>query len=425
MKSIPEAENAAYDTLKRILSDGAYSSVELDRTLEHASENCRAKITALVYGVLDKSVTLDYVINKLTKKMPKTSLVILLKLGLYELLFGNIPAYAAVDKYVEIAKARMRGTEGFVNAVLRAGAKFELPSAAEDNAESLSVACSRPIWLVRRLIDDLGCDRTRSVLSAKLPEMTHIRRNRRVIGETEFKVLIESTGENIRSERGYYVTRTTLKRLDPSIYTAQSLSSIYTAEAYTKDLSGDIRILDLCAAPGGKSVYMSELLPESKITACDVHSHRVNLIKAYSGRMKTTNVRALQWDAVKVRDEWKEQFDLVVCDVPCTGSGLLCSSPDILLGKSDEDVLSLSVLQHKILENAALYVKRGGRLAYSTCSLLKTENECVTDEFILTHPEYMLLTAEFGTGNELNGTIRFYPDLHKCDGFYIARFIKK
>lgn len=139
MKSIPEAENAAYDTLKRILSDGAYSSVELDRTLEYASENCRAKITALVYGVLDKSVTLDYVINKLTKKMPKTSLVILLKLGLYELLFGNIPAYAAVDKYVEIAKARMRGTEGFVNAVLRAGAKFELPSAAEDNAVSLSV----------------------------------------------------------------------------------------------------------------------------------------------------------------------------------------------------------------------------------------------------------------------------------------------
>ena len=99
--------------------------------------------------------------------MPKTSLVILLKLGLYELLFGNIPAYAAVDKYVEIAKARMRGTEGFVNAVLRAGAKFELPSAAEDNAESLSVAYSRPIWFVRRLIDDLGCDRTRSVLSAK------------------------------------------------------------------------------------------------------------------------------------------------------------------------------------------------------------------------------------------------------------------
>lgn len=424
MRSIPEAENAAYDTLKRIFINGAYSSVELDRTLEHAGENYRAKITALVYGVLDKSITLDYVIKNLTKKKPKASLEILLKLGLYEVIFGRTPSYAAVDKYVELAKARMRGTEGFVNAVLRAASNFKFPEAVSNNVESISITYSRPTWLVKRLADDFGFERTNSVLSSKLPEMTHIRRNRRVIDESKFNSLIESSGEYFHTDKGYYVTRSTLKRLDPSFYTAQSLSSIYTAEAYIKGLTGDIKVLDMCAAPGGKSVYMSELLPESQITACDVHTHRVNLIRAYSIRMKANNVRALQWDAVKIRDEWREQFDLVVCDVPCTGSGLICSSPDILLGKNDDDVLSLTTLQLKILENAALYVKHGGRLAYSTCSLLKEEDECVTDKFIETHPEYTRLTTEFGTGNELNGTIRFFPDLHMCDGFYIARFIK-
>lgn len=416
-----EAENAAYDALKSILVGGAYSSVALDRILGHISESARAKTTALVYGTLDKSVALDYAISLLAKRAPKPKLAVLLKLALYEALFGGTPVYAAADKYVTIAKTRMRGSEKFVNAVMRAAHGLDFPKDGEDPA-SVSVEFSRPESLVKRMFDDFGPDRTRSILAAKLPEMTHIRRNRRTISEAGFSAEVEKNADILRTDRGYYVSRSTLKTLDPSVFTAQSLASVYAAEAYTKGLGGKVRILDLCAAPGGKSVYMSELLPEAEIIACDVHPHRVNLIKSYAARMKAINVTAVVHDATVPNDEWKEAFDFVVCDVPCTGSGLLCTSPDILLGKSDEDVSSLAEVQSAILSVAAGYVAHGGRLAYSTCSLLTEENEAITDRFISSHPDFVPLTESFGKGNEDCGRIRFFPDTDGCDGFYIARY---
>ena len=153
-----------------------------------------------------------------------------------------------------------------------------------------------------------------------------------------------------------------------------------------------------------------------------MHPHRVKLIKSYAARMKAINGPAVVHDATVPNDEWKEASDLVVCDVPCTGSGLLCTSPDILLGKSDEDVSSLAEVQSAILSAAARYVARGGRLAYSTCSLLTEEDEAITDRFISSHPDFVPLTESFGKGREDCGRIRFFPDTDGCDGFYIARY---
>lgn len=423
MNTLPEAENAAYEVLKKVLIGGAYSSVELDRTLDRVHEQHRSKTTALVYGVLDKSVALDYAVGRLTARPPKPALGVLLKLALYESLFGGTPVYAAANKYVSFAKTRMRGTEKFVNAVMRASTKLIFPEAGDD-ALSISVAYSRPEWLVKRMIGDLGAERTRSVIGAELPHLTHIRRNSIVISEKAFEDKINKFSGFLPSDRGYYVTRNTLKALSPDEFTAQSLSSMYAAEAYTAGLSGDLRILDLCAAPGGKSVYMSELLPKAKITACDIHPHRVKLIQAYSARMRSKNIEAVVNDAVKLRSEWINSFDLVVCDVPCTGSGLLCTSPDILLGKSDGDVERLTQVQRAILSAAAQYVRSGGRLVYSTCSLLKAENECVTNE-LATDDGFRPVTEESGKGSESDGKIRFFPDTDGCDGFYIARWTKR
>ena len=425
MKDFPEAENAAYDVLRRVLTGGAYSSVELDRTLEHVPESLRARITALVYGVLDKSVSLDFVISGLTRRTPKPNLAVLLKLGLYEAIFSTTPIYAAANKYTELAKVRMKGTEGFVNAVMRRAHSVRLPEPADANdAETLSVATSRPLWLIKRFISDFGIERTRLLLCAKLPEMTHLRPNGRFKDNSAFDRAADECGV-IRTDRGIYASRRTLKMLDPSSYTAQSLSSIYAAEAYVSGLSGKLEILDMCAAPGGKSVYVSELLPDSHVTACDIHPHRVNLIKSYSSRMHADNITAYHWDATRIREEWRGRFDLVICDVPCTGSGLVCSSPDIVLGKTDDDIYSLNEVQAQIIENASKYVADGGRLAYSTCSLLKEENEKITDAFVCAHPEFKPLTDEFGKGDESDGKIEFFPDKHGCDGFYIARFTRR
>ena len=142
-RTATEAENAAFDTLKRIFTNGAYSSVELDRTLDRVSEDRRAKTTALVYGVLDKSITLDFILSELVKTPPKTTTAVLLKLALYEMKFGSEPPYAVVNKYVALAKTRMNGMQGFVNAVLRASANVTLPVDGGD-ANSMSVFYSRP-----------------------------------------------------------------------------------------------------------------------------------------------------------------------------------------------------------------------------------------------------------------------------------------
>ena len=422
-RTATEAENAAFDTLKRIFTNGAYSSVELDRTLDRVSEDRRAKTTALVYGVLDKSVALDFILSALVKKTPKPAAVVLLKLALYEMRFGSEPPYAVVNKYVALAKTRMNGMQGFVNAVLRASANVTLPVDGGD-ANSMSVFYSRPKWIIEKMIGQLGLERTRSVLSAELPRMTHIRRNPAVISEDAFDRVMSGEQDAIRTDKGYYVTRGTLRRLRPEEFTAQSLSSIYAAEAYTDGLADGISVLDLCAAPGGKAIAVAQMLPSSRVTACDVHPHRVRLIEAYAGRMRATNVKALCADSAVYRPEWKEAFDLVICDVPCTGSGLLCTSPDILLGKSADDLIPLGKTQTAILSTAAKYVKKGGRLAYSTCSLLREENEDVTDAFISTNAVFTPVERKSAKGSQRNGNIRLFPDTDSCDGFYISRMTK-
>ena len=406
-----EKERAAYNILKKILYDGAYSSVELDRALPLVSENNRAAVTALVYGVLEKSVTLDYIIGKLaTKGKVKHNVSLLLKMGLYEIFYGNSPRYAVTDKYVGFAEERIKGAKGLVNAILRAAPSAEFPEG--DGTFALSVRYSRPEWVIKRLVGDFGKERAVKIISSVADKRTHIRRNSKTVSGDDFEKEMAAFDENSvssRTNRGYYVTRNILRRFVPSHFTAQSLSSIYAAEAYADGLSGRIKILDLCAAPGGKSVYLSELLPDAEITACDIHEHRVRLIEAYAARMRS-DIKAVVNDATVMRDEWRGGFDLVICDVPCTGSGLISSSPDILLGKNDSDVAELSQLQSKILTVAAEYVKPGGRLAYSTCSLFADEDEKVTDGFLKRNPRF----AAYGN------PIRFFP-YDGLDGFYILR----
>lgn len=407
MKYDLTSERAAYNVLKSVYTDKAYSSIELDRALGQIPESYRGRTTALVYGVLEKSITLDFYISKLAEKKPKSNIEVLLKLAFYDLVYGQDKEYAVIDKFVELAKDRFNGAQGFVNAVLRKAKTVKLPGGGDTFALSVRYNC--PEWVIRRFVRDYG-ERAYSLLSCELEKLTHIRYNGRVTDKAKFEKTLSPFKSDVRpSELGYYVNRSVLGSLSDDLFTAQSLASMKAVRAYIRGLSGHKKVLDLCAAPGGKSIYLAELL-DAEITACDLHKHRVDLIKSYAYRMGC-RINAVVNDAVKIREEWLDAFDLVICDVPCSGSGLFKSSPDILLFKNDEDVAKLSDLQYAILLAASKYVARGGVLAYSTCSLLSEENDGVADRF-----------ASNGF-TELERT-RLFPDTDGCDGFYIVRWKK-
>lgn len=416
-------ERAAYNVLKSVFNNRAYSSIELDRILDSSPETARGKITALVYGVLEKSIQLDYVIDVLVNKKVKSNIEVLLKMGLYELRYGSEPEYAVVSRYVSFARDRFNGIQSFINAVLRKSKEVVIDE-SRDDAYSLSVRFSQPLWLVESLIDELGKDRTVSILACDNIKATHIRRNANRIEADEFDRLIEKMSENHRVSRtkyGYYVTRSIMRKLKPDIFTAQSLASMYTVNIYAEGHIGTSpKILDLCAAPGGKSIYMKELIPNADITACDLHFHRVQLIKSYAARLGT-NLEIEVNDASELKEEWIDKFDIVICDVPCSGSGLLVSSPDILLFKSESDVSSLGMLQSTIISTAAHYVKVGGELEYSTCSIFTHENERVVRSFLAENDNFEIVPSALGIGTAVDGMIRLYPDADGCDGFFIAK----
>lgn len=401
-----KAEKVAYNVLKNIYTNKAYSTIELNRALTTVPDEYCNRITAIVYGVLEKSLLLDFYIQQLVSKKPKQKVAVLLKMGIYELLCGNVKSSVTINIYIELAKLVANGTHSFVSGVLRKVGEVELP---EDERKLLALNNNCPEWAVDRLFADYG-DRAKSILNANLPSGTHIRYNSRVITEKDF-VYNLGKNEKIKSKYGYYVKRNTLKKLSKHTYTAQSLASMVATNKYIDGFSDGIRVLDLCSAPGGKSIYLEELI-RADVTACDVHKHRVELIKSYSNRMKS-NVKAVQNDATVLNENWIEKFDLVICDVPCSGSGLFKTSPDMLLFKENEDIENLNKLQYEIINIAKRYVVKNGVLAYSTCSMFNAENDNIADRFSKENEEF----------EQVDKTI-LLPDKDKTDGFYIARWVK-
>ncbi|MBQ7227699.1 MAG: 16S rRNA (cytosine(967)-C(5))-methyltransferase RsmB [Clostridia bacterium] len=419
------AERSAYNVLKEIFLNKAYSSIVLDRALDNAPTHARAKITSLVYGVLEKSVRLDYIISQLAKKGVKNNIAVLLKLALYDLLYGNEPEYAVVKKYVDFAKDRFFGAHGFINATLR-NAKSVMIDDKNNDKKSLSLRFSLPEWVIEKFISDFGVERTIEILSADVPKMTHIRPNTRMISKEDFDAKIRNNYKNseyLPTKYGYYVSHSILSGLNNGEYTAQSLASCIAVNLYVVGLKGKLSVLDLCSAPGGKAIYLEELLPDSEIIACDVHPHRTQLIRSYASRMKS-DVKPVVNDATCMHEEWIEKFDLVVCDVPCTGSGLVLTSPDIMLFKTASDVETLNEIQFNILLTSANYVKKDGILVYSTCSLFNDENERVVNKFLGERSDFEILQTLSENCNE-SGMTRLFPDKDGSDGFFVTRFIRK
>lgn len=396
-------DRAVFDALKSVFIDEKYCARAITKALGSLKDTrARAFVTSAFYGVLDNNVRLEKTIDGLCAKTPDKIAAIVLKIGLYYCAYADMPTYAAVNRTVELSK-HVGVYSGFINAVLKKSIGF-IPQ-FKNLLERFSYEHNTPEWLCGALISDYGETRAAAILDAKLPEKTHIRPVKKRISADEFARA--ARGADF-TEYGCYCDKSISDGLDPATYAVQSLASMRAVNAYIRGVSFG-KVLDLCAAPGGKSIYLSEL-GDYKITACDKYPHKLELMRGYAKKLGA-HINIELNDATELNGKYIDAFDIVIADCPCSGTGTLKTKPDIMLKRSPSDLTDLIKLQSEILDVASRYCAIGGVLCYSTCSVLKCENNAIADKFISEHADYTLIDET-----------ELLPDTDRCDGFYIARF---
>ncbi len=415
--------------LADIDSKGSYVNLLIDEKCrkENFSGKDASFLSEIVRGTVRNRIYLDYVISKYSKiKLKKISVMILniLRMGLYQILFmDKVPSSAAVNESVALAKRYGHASSsGFVNAVLRnasRGGEVKLP---ENTEEKLSVKYSYPLWMVNRFISDFGAERAEKLLEAGNGKAeTVIRANTLKISADE---LYEKLSDVALKKDGNMITLKNsggiagIEGFDDGLFTVQAMPFEKTAELL--EVMPGMTVLDACAAPGGKTTYIAELMENrGEIYAFDIYEHKLKLINEASERLSIHIIKTAVHDASKVNEELVGKCDRVLLDVPCSGTGIIRRKPDIKWNrKEDED---FSELQLKILESQSLCLKNGGVLIYSTCSIDKRENEDVVNAFLDEHKEFSLMPFE---GGEC-GYRTWYPDTDGTDGAFICRMKKK
>ena len=406
--------NPVYDPfqiLTKIYSDGAHVKQAIADT--YIEEQYRARTVKIVYGVLENDGYFDFCIKHYAPKAPKLAVRIILKISLYMLLFMDKKRYMVTDCAVTLCKKLGKsGVSGFVNAFLRRFDGETVDSALPKYTEGEAIKLSYPLYAYKMLQKEYGT-RAKAIAAAK------------------------SKGVSVRFERGEekYLEKTHIKTpfagnyifenftrnegFDEGNYTFQSVGSIAICDVVTPCES----LLDACAAPGGKSVLLAKKC--THVTSFELHEHRVELIRQYKERMGVENITEQQKDSAAFDEEYEEKFDAVLCDAPCSGFGTVSENPDIKLFRKAEDFVGLKKAQTEILSTVSRYVKRGGALYYSTCSLFESENDQIVGEFLKTHPEYSVEEIDSPLIHDKKRYgLQFLPDMAYGAGFYVAKLMK-
>ncbi len=398
-----------YFILTEVYSRGKYLKQAIaDTPVEPLN---KARTVKICYGVLEKDVYLSEIISANTEKQPKIPIKIVLKIALYMLEFMDKHDYMVVDSAVKLLKKLGKeGAAGFVNAFLRS---YRLPQTPERAEEKLALECSAPLWLVKKIKRSYKSE-AGEILSA--PSAGVCVRFVRGAGKYLDRPHISTPFENVfifpnfTRDEGFFA----------GDYTFQSIGSIAICSA----ISPCERLLDACAAPGGKSVLLADKC--KFVLACELHAHRVGLIKSYVARMGVKNVAVARGDSTVFNREYERAFDGVLCDVPCSGTGVVNENPDIKLFRKEEDVTELNKTQLAVLENCSRYVKTGGRLYYSTCSVLPEENDSVVYSFLKNHPEYKLEISESPLAHRITKFgLQFLPHISLGAGFFVTGFVRE
>ena len=422
----------ALEALRRTRADGAFSNIVLDAVLRESklSKADKAFATALYYGVLERNITLEYIINSFCNSGKKVAPLVMdcLKLGLYQIKYmDKIPQSAAVNETVKLAKKKCGGAAGFVNALLRRACREEVSLPEGDGAYALSIRYSCDKSLVMELKRELGTETAERFLADSLNSAPiYIRVNTLKTNQTD---LAQRLGEICQCEPTGLPNALKLKGIgglesnplfEEGLFHVEDLAAQWAVKAL--DLQAGQRLLDMCSAPGGKAFSAAQHMENrGEIIACDLYENRVNLINGGAKRLGINIISAKVMDSTLHSPELGE-FDRVLCDVPCSGLGIIRRKPDIKY-KSADEFAELPRIQLAILQNGAKYLKKGGRLVYSTCTLRKEENRDVVDAFLAANPDFRLLPC-FIAG-ESGGEKTFLPEIDGSDGFYVAVLIKE
>lgn len=427
------ARNIALKSLYEINTKQAYSNIVLDKYINENREKLSKLdinfISELVYGVVTWKLTLEYIIQKYSKiKLKKMSDWVknILYLGSYQILFlDKVPKSAAVNESVNLCKKYNFKSVGLVNAILRKIEKsdYEEINTITNSITRISLKYSMPEWIVKKFCDEYGEEET-----ANICQNLNLRPNISVrINRLKGKMDLGEKGilEDFRTITGTKNITKTKEYIEGNITIQDEAAGLSSFVLAPKE--GEI-VLDACSAPGGKTTYLAELMHnKGKIVAWDIYEERLKQVEQNAKRLGIDIIQTEVHDATKLKEEYVEKFDKILLDVPCLGLGVIRRKPDIKWNRQEEDIKEISDIQFNILKTCSKYLKRNGTLVYSTCSMLKEENDAIIEKFIK-EENFETVNIEEQIPNEFskittNNMVQFLPSQNH-DGFFITMLKK-
>lgn len=433
------ARSVALQTLIKVLNNNSYSNIVLNNALEKSnlSHTDKALATKIVYGTIQYKIYLEYQLKPLIKTRLKDKFIKpLLLMSAYQYFFlEKVPTNAIFDEANKLAKSfgkKNSGSYRLVNGILRSlDRRGEILPQKQDEIKYLSVKYSYPEWLVKYLIEQFGSKTGPEILKAgnkALPVSIRITANgqlqevEQALTKEKFEYrLTPLTDHNLFVHPGQVAQTDLFKE---GKITIQDSAASLAVDAF--DFNGDEKVLDACAAPGGKTVQIAEHLITGTVTALDIHENKLSLIKTAAKRLKVSEkVKTKACDARLAKNYFSQkQFDKILVDAPCSGLGLIRRKPEIRYEKSLADIEHLSKIQLDILNSVAPLLVENGELVYSTCTITKQEDEDVVENFLQMHPDFELTTIQVGNLDKQK-MVKILPNQYDSDGFFIAKFIKR
>ena len=436
------SRKVALEIFQDVVRKDAYAALSLDDRMKdtNLSQLDKRFCASIVYTTLENLIRIDYVLSFFLKDADNLEPTVrdILRISVCQLLYHDrVPENAVVDEAVKLTRgAGLEGLTGLTNAVLRSvirGKNDIKWPAPEEGARYLSIMYSVPLWLAERILTAYGPELAESICAFRTEShYTVIRPNMMKLTDAEFEALLGKKVWDVEKgavPHAYRIRRAAEIAQDADYlggsFSIQGESSILAAQAV--DVKPGMQVLDCCAAPGGKSAYLAEAMAGTgRVYAWDVHEHRVTLIKAAMRRLRLENVRPVVRDASALKEDLVGTMDAVLLDAPCSGLGVMDNKPDIKYRATPESVKELTEIQEKLLNTCCQYVKRGGTLVYSTCSILPEENGEQIRKFLAEHPDFALapLPDSFDERFKAQYTetgLQLLPHRDGVEGFFIAR----
>ncbi len=437
------ARKIAVKILNDISNQKAYSNIIINKKTKKLDNRDKAFVRQLVYGVLENKLYIDWIIKKFSKiKFKKISPIIkeILRIGIYQIMFmDKVPNSAACNECVKAAKKLgNKRASGFINGILRNVIRkkhnIRLPNKNRDITKYLCIKYSHPHWMVKRWIDKFGKEFTEKLCRAnnKKPFL-NIRVNTLHLSRQELISLLNKKGlivtEGMIADDAIIVKNpiniVQLEEYKKGYFFIQDESSMLVSQIMNP--KSNSFIIDLCSAPGGKTTHIAQLMNnKGSILAIDKYKKKLDLVERNAKRLGINIIDTKEYDSTNLNNQLIEKADYCLVDAPCSGLGIIRRKPEIKWNKTEKDINNLIDIQYKIIVNAAKYLKKGGVLVYSTCTIESRENIELINKFLKNNSNFNLMPFNNITEleNSEKGYVQLYPHLYNVDGFFIAKMIK-